>query len=784
MHQKAGLPIHLVHSTDNLRIIDFPGTKLIPDGSTLLSIENIQPTSLEDIEFLMDGYSVEDSVQITFLHNSIKRTISVELIYYYNHYYLLSAFLTGIIFLFFGIFVLIKCKEKSIAVLFHFIAFSVAGIIMMTWGKYGDTFLGIGYFTRIIFHLCYLMAPAMFLHFALMYPTDRTAGFNSLIKSNYIISFLLAIVVNVFFINAALEQSNHAIDAYLKSFGFLRLYIIIGVFASVGVFLYSLLTAKSETEKKKLKWILAGFFIGPVSFVLLWVIPQLLNMKEVLPEEAIILLNISVPLTFAISILKYHLLDIDYIINKSIVYVIVLTSLTLFYILVILSLIHLLNLTQSTLVAGLSAIIIGLMFMPVKNKVQKIVDVKFFRVRYDFRIAFNKIINTSKEFNDLYRLSEFLAGEINSLIPVDKVGIFEIDTTGNSLNLIAGQNLSHLLKPKISINLEKLETINTEIIALPDTIEREAKFSSGFSGILKRYGLNVLIPIVSESSRYFGLIALGSKLSGLRYSVEDIDLLKSIASTAAATIDRIKLQEELIKERIAAEKLEELNKQKSLYVSAVTHDLKVPLTSIKLFTELIMGDKDIINEQVRNHLNIIENETDRLSRLVTNILDISKIERGAKKYHLKHVKLNKIVEELLDTYERLIRRESFNLTVELDESDSRIFADTDAVKQAIQNLIHNSIRYSGDRKEILIKTFCDNSFVCFLIEDKGKGVRSGEIDMLFDPYYRADSDDKGIGLGLYIVKHIMDSHNGIVDMRSELNVGTAVTLKFPKNNQQ
>ncbi|MFO7524503.1 MAG: ATP-binding protein [Ignavibacteriaceae bacterium] len=779
--QKAALPFKIVSDQGEFRFQN-PYDYEVSHNSSLISIDNLSISSLEKIEFILDGFNIGDTVLIKFRDDLQIRTAYISLIEYYDSVYFISAFITGTIFFIFGLFILIKLNANEVSQIFHFMTISVAGIIMLSWGKYSNTFLETGYVTRILFHFAYLLTPAMFLHFALMFPRDRRKKNVALLKTTYYISILLAALVNIFFSIAVNSYYDTAIDSFVIIFDLLRIFIIIFVIASISVFVYSLYVEKSETERKKLKWILTGFFIGPVSFILFWVIPQLMGIEEPFSEEIIILLSNAIPVTFAIAIVKYHLLDIDHILNRGIVYVLVLSILVLIYVALPVILLSLFKISDDTIVSLLSVVLIALLFLPVKAKVQGFVDKKFFRIKYNYRLAINNILSSIKNFNDAESLYKFIIHEIDTLIPVERIGIFEIDPTNKLLILAVEKDLSIYVKNNIIINADKLQSLSSKVIARKDIAEKEAIVSIEYNNLLNRYKLALVVPLVLDENQCFGLIILGNKLSGLKFTVEDIDLLKNIASTAAVTIERIKLQERLISERIAAAKLEELNKQKSLYVSAVTHDLTVPLTSIKLFTEMILDTNVELNEQVKKHLNIIDTETGRLSRLVTNILDISKIERGTKSFNLCRIDLNSVVEELLDAMERQILHAQFNLNVFLERQPLNIIADPDAVKQALQNLINNSLRYSTSNKSIAVKTFSENGYGCVLVKDHGKGIPEDEFQNIFKPYYRNEKDDFGIGLGLYIVKHIIDAHKGRTEIKSTLGAGTKIILKFPLNN--
>lgn len=778
---RAALPFTVKLTSDHLLINNHEFDE-IPDGSILYSVAGIKINSLDALELVTDSFTMLDSVQIQFIHNYEMYSANIRLNNYYDLFYIYSVSITGLIFFILGIFVLLKLQANRVSTIFHWACICMAGIMMMSSGKFTGTVINTGYLTRILFHTAYLITPAIFLHFALIFPIDRTLKYRNILRLVYFLSTGLIIAINITFYSVLQELRDSNIYVYAQIFNIIRIFIIILIVYSVIVFFYSLLTVKGETERKKIKWILTGFLLGPVSFLAFWVIPILFGINPLVREEYIILINNAIPITFTIAIVKYHLLDIDYILNRSLVYGIVFAIMIGLYVSIILLLVNSFRLTDNIYISTVSIIIIAVLFMPVKQKVQNFVDTKFFRVKYNFRKAVNNVYNALKEFNDIKSLADYLISEIYNLIPVEKIGVFEINDSREYVRLIAPKNLAEFRRNQYRLNYSRLVGLKPEIITRIDKIEKEALVSTSFNKFLQRYNLVLIVPLVSESNEYFGWIVVGSKLSGQRFTLEDIDLIKSISVVASATLNRIALQEQLITERLLAAELEELNKQKSLYVSSVSHELKSPLTSIKLFAELILKDKELNPDKVKNHLNIIENETDRLSRLISNILDVSKIEKGTKVYQLKEICINRPVEELLSVIGLRVRSEGFSLITDLGKTTEKIMADEEAIKQAIENLINNSIRYSSAKKSIYIQTYCCNGFACIKVEDKGIGISESALQKICEPFYRESDDNTGLGLGLFIVKHIMDSHNGQIEINSTRGIGTTVNLKFPLIN--
>jgi signal transduction histidine kinase len=250
-------------------------------------------------------------------------------------------------------------------------------------------------------------------------------------------------------------------------------------------------------------------------------------------------------------------------------------------------------------------------------------------------------------------------------------------------------------------------------------------------------------------------------------------------------IYRINLQNEFIIKKIEAEKLDELNKQKSLFVSIVSHELKTPLTSIKLFTELMMQNENLAADKKVKYLKVIEGESDRLTKLINNVLDYSKIEKNIKNYNKSKLKLSQIIRSTVADLEYLLDKESISLHLDLHENNDYILGDEDALKGAIINIISNAIKYSTNKREIIIKSIKNENCVSFSVQDYGVGMVNHEIENLFMPFYRANNNQTvGTGLGLVIVKHAVDAHNGTITIESLRNYGTTVTISIPKINTE
>ncbi|MBM3252530.1 MAG: hypothetical protein FJZ11_07130, partial [Candidatus Omnitrophica bacterium] len=502
-------------------------------------------------------------------------------------------------------------------------------------------------------------------------------------------------------------------------FDICRIFFVVCIVLSISNFIYSYRTSVEESDRKKLKWILFGLIIGPGSFIGLWVIPQTLSSRGLVNEEVILILMAVVPITFAISILKYHLMDINVILRRGTLYTLVIGFVMLFYtaILGITTLfIGNLTVTSSVMLSTAAAVIIALLFEPLKTRIKKFVDIKFFHVHYVYREAERKFTNEIKNCYDEKSLADFVVESVDELIPLNQIGFFQIDQTSKRSQVLSHKNMSD--QSYWNINHDTLLASNKIPTARSEVIELEhVNFVEPQSNLFSKHRLTFGFPFLSEDFDLLGFLLLGEKKSGFRFTIEDIDLLNSISAHCGLALERIQLSKKLLTEKLESKRLHELNQLKSYFVSSVSHDLKTPLTSIRLFAEMLRESPNLSNKRRREYLNIIEGESNRLSRLVDNVLDFSKIERGIKDYNFKRLNLNKVVKQVLKTLVYQIQINGFNLITSIADRDLFINADGDAVEEAAINLISNSLKYAAERKEISISTYRKDDFAVLEVAD-------------------------------------------------------------------
>ncbi len=222
---------------------------------------------------------------------------------------------------------------------------------------------------------------------------------------------------------------------------------------------------------------------------------------------------------------------------------------------------------------------------------------------------------------------------------------------------------------------------------------------------------------------------------------------------------------------------------KSDFVSNVSHELKTPLALIRLFAETLELGRVKSKEKKQNYYQTINAESRRLTQLINNILDFSKIEAGKKEYEFTNAKIRTVVTEVLESYEHQLKSVGFDLNLNVEPNLPEVSIDRNALSQAILNLLNNAVKYSEDDKKIEISLFKKDEFVAIEIADHGIGIPRSEQEKIFEKFYRVGTslvhNTKGTGLGLALVKHIVEAHRGHITLESNTGKGSRFTIYIP-----
>lgn len=228
--------------------------------------------------------------------------------------------------------------------------------------------------------------------------------------------------------------------------------------------------------------------------------------------------------------------------------------------------------------------------------------------------------------------------------------------------------------------------------------------------------------------------------------------------------------------------LKELSERQKKFFDNVTHELKTPMTTIIGYSEIIKDNQFSDEEFFNKGINRIISEANRLNRMIVQLLDISKNSNKEFDYELKKIDLSKIIINMCEDMTHKAKK--YNMSIKVNVEDNiKIIANEDKIKEIIINLLDNSIKYGKVNSNIFVNVYTENKFANILVVDSGEGIEAKELGNILSPFYRVSKSETrelgSTGLGLAIVKSIVDGYNGKIDIKSEVNKGTKVSIKLP-----
>jgi two-component system phosphate regulon sensor histidine kinase PhoR len=384
---------------------------------------------------------------------------------------------------------------------------------------------------------------------------------------------------------------------------------------------------------------------------------------------------------------------------------------------------------------------------------------------------------------------------IASLINVRKVGYNRIQPLTNKIDNT----------PLLSFFLEELsESINLGILVLNldsfmngivakkiASVSREEFIVSIFKGdslITSTVNLNSASGNIEQSKPFWLLPEYRIVISSSGNTITDLVRERTLITTIIIVVLNILIIGGVVFVFWNVRKEVKLTQLKSDFVSNVSHELRTPLALISMFAETLELKRVTDEDKKEEYYKTIRIEAERLTNIVNKILNFSQLESEKKKFSFADADLNAVVNEVIETYRYHLEKHNTVYRLSSGRSPIIVNIDSDSVKEAIINLIDNAIKYSRENKEIEINLGADSDTAWLAVTDNGVGISKEDQKKIFEKFYRVSSglvhDTKGSGLGLSLVKYIMDAHDGSVKVNSKPGKGSTFKLIFPYNKKE
>lgn len=372
----------------------------------------------------------------------------------------------------------------------------------------------------------------------------------------------------------------------------------------------------------------------------------------------------------------------------------------------------------------------------------------------------NKMLNELGEFvgPDTALLLLFKDNEPNSLILKDVVGLNKKLTVGNNY-------ISSFLASRCSLD-------NNTPLVINKPAEIEEKLSFIVDGVGYKPNKAIVHTIKYRNHCLGTLIFLKMKGNFKEFSADLFQSLVSFGSVALENAMRYR-------------KLKELNIWRQNYMANISHELRTPLTIVKGFNEILCGDvlKDEVSK--KNILNNMLNEVNKLTRLIDNLLTISKFENIPTIFKIKRsrIELNELVQTCIYEIKPEADLKGITFLVNLFEQPIYTEGDTELLSQSIYHLLSNAVKYSPQDSRVEISTMLSGSVAYLIIKDYGKGIPEEQLNQIYEKFYMLDAGPnkttRGAGIGLYLVREIVNLHYGNIQVDSIKDIGTKFTIKLP-----
>ena len=804
LHLRSGMPFQWQKQNNQVVVTSVqtgPRIKGLAKGDILLRIENYPIKSGGEIEYILDTRVLGQIVSVFIQRGEEIFSISIPIVSQFSITFIIINLLLGLLFWIVGIFVFLSKSNDRAARVFFWACMTLSVSIMGNWPCNPVNAGFLGYIHQVLYYVIYPLVPAFLLYLTTIYPNVKVIlrKYNCFPYLIFSPSLLFILLLDVSYLSAIYLKS---IEHYY-SFGYIynafRVYLIIYFIASIAFFIHSYKFSDTTESRDKIRWILWGMCVGAFPFLFLWTIPLILGLSPPFPDEINYIFLMVVPLSFGFSIVKYQAMDIEIVINRSIVYALITGIIVALY-LILVGLaghfLHTMSPGPSSFLIILFTLIAAVLFSPVKHRIQNFIDKTFYRVKYNYRLAIKDFGDAITSAHDQIQLTDLILEKINAAIPVDRIAlmlrsdserIFNVDVSQGmtedellDLRCELAEDLGHFIDKHRVPLIKKGRAELSDIVQLP------------VSAALDRIGLELIIPLTLQE-KLMGLVVLGKKMSETKYSEEDIELLMTMANEGFMALERFKLQETMILERAEKEKLQELSNLKSEFISHVSHELRTPLTSIQWSIEnLLDGIPEQPGPKIREYLEGVHGSSQHLGRMIENLLDVSRIEAGRIEIYPEKLNVLNELNKVLDILKPFAEKKHINIKTTRAE-DLWVKADRDRLRDILTNLLDNAIKFSnqGDVIEVKIDKAVDyqkaeeigKGMVAISVVDHGPGIPKEKQESIFERFEQVKKDkavrETGLGLGLHIVKKLVELQGGRIWVESEVNKGSKFAFVLP-----
>lgn len=606
--------------------------------------------------------------------------------------------------------------------------------------------------------------PALFLYFAVTLVKKKTPSFK--------IAILCLITVLIFVLTLFLTSD---IDLNFWKTCWAGYYFVF--MGAAIIYLYVNYRKSTGFVKTQLRFVLLSVIFPVLMACIPNVVLPIFNNYDYIYLGPISLTIMGGIITYAI--IRHRFLDIRLLIARSVTYGLLLVILASFYAVGL----FMFGDPDDLIVSTILALIMTFTFRPLKQLLEKTTNRIFYKDAYDTDELLFTLSQMMSSALTLKVLAENVMEVLRIKMHIVKLEVFVEDRTGKEvLQTVPAGQAPYVLNKEVIAKLQKAG----EMLVFDELPEGETK------DLLRQQEISIFL-CLKTTHRLVGFLIMGNKASGEIYFDQDIKTLSIMAPEFAVAVENALHYETLREEikaateelRTANDRLKELDRLKDEFISIASHDLRTPIGTVKNFLWLTLNKKYRLGEKVKDNLNRAYAAAERTASLISDMLDVSRIEGGRIEMKMQAVTLCEIMGEIKDDISAKAKEKKIMIKISCADN-IKIVSDPDRLLQIINNLVDNAVKFTphGGVVEILIKQTEKEAQI--LVTDTGIGIDKNDFPKLFTKFGRLHNtlssvpEAPGTGLGLYITKKMVELLKGTITVESTVGKGTTFTCSFPR----
>lgn len=712
---------------------------------------------------------------------------------YQTRYIVITGFVAFVV-MCVGLFVYARRPAASGIGAFHWLMTSLMlTLTLATEQHVGGTVYSIVFALRLLYGVSFALIPPLFVSFALDFlrtsDSRRLWMQLSLFVPAVIVLFLFSFLQHQILYLRSFEAYSRYVDVQPYFYSYVFIVVVLGL----SILLMRYVRAPGE-ERKQFRWVLWGISVAAIPYIFFRALPVAFGTPPLISEELANVFFLAGPASIGIAIVKGNLLDIDVVINRTIVYMLLSAIVVLLYVLTV-NLVALWAgqwIEQSDVLTSTILILtIALLFQPSKQLLQNSVDKTFYRMKYDLQRALVHATGALTRSLTVDELAEHTMRSLQHYLQLKGVcmvirqeSVEPRTWTRGTLPSLDDQSadLISLFDQALFPILRRSTTEPSRVLKTVEAIDR--------SGVLQ-----VLFPLVSKNQKVMGYVGLAGKQSERIFLLPEIEFAGALVEVTSSELHRLQLQQRAIldaleKERLEKEKkeLESLQKMREDLSHMIVHDLRSPLTGLLLGLDLLRGKLgDTMEKRQADILESAYQSGKQLIDMVNDLLEIYKMEEGQLKLVVDRVELKELVTDAIRQVEMIAMQKEIGLHLEPEFDSPPLLVDKEKITRVFVNLLSNSIKFSESKTRIDIEAHpLDAQKILIAFKDQGKGIPPEYVHKVFDKFVQVESAGQkrrfSTGLGLTFCKLAVEKHGGRIWAESRMGHGSTFFVELPSRS--